>query len=481
MVRRAASLAAVAAIAAGIAATWSRLRQATAISGRLGRSARVWRLSARNSARFAVMKARGVGSPAERRAQLDAQFAVRTAEDVASELGEMKGVLMKAGQMISFIFEALPDDAQAALATLQADAAPMAPSLAAGVVTSELGKPPEESFLDWTDLPAAAASIGQVHRAVTEDGRDVAVKVQYPGVHAAIETDLDAAEVMYGMFSALMLKGLDVKGLVDELRDRMREELDYGLEARNAIEFGEVFAGHPWIRIPRVVGELCSTKVLTTEWVDGMSFDEFRLSASHDTRQRAGEVVWRFSQHAVHRHGAFNGDPHPGNYKFHHDGSVTFLDYGLVKRWSAGEWESLKPTLDAVIVHRDPERLVAAMETSGFLRPLHGLDADHVYDYVSSPYVPYLTDEFTYTRQWMIDTIAKIMNVQGPHADVIEHLNLPPSFVILDRVVWGINAILGKLEVSGPFRAMLLEYVAEGDPATDLGAAEAAWRAAARS
>jgi predicted unusual protein kinase regulating ubiquinone biosynthesis (AarF/ABC1/UbiB family) len=320
-----------------------------------------------------------------------------------------------------------------------------------------------------------------VHRAVTHDGRDVAVKIQYPGVHEAIESDLDAAEVIYGMFSAMMLKGLDAKGLVDELRERMREELDYRLEARNVTEFGEVFAGHPWVRIPQLVPDLSTEKVLTTEWVDGMTFDEFRRSASPDTKQRSAEVIWRFAQHAVNRYGAFNGDPHPGNYKFHHDGSVTFLDFGLVKRWSPGEWDQLRPTLDAVVVHRDPERVVAAMETAGFLRAGHGLAPDHVYDYVSSPYVPYLTDEFTFSRQWMIDTLGKIFDVQGPHGDVIESLNMPPSFVILDRVVWGVNAILGKLEAAGPFRAMILEYVADGEPATDLGAAEAAWRAGARS
>ena len=135
--------------------------------------------------------------------------------------------------------------------------------------------------------------------------------------------------------------------------------------------------------------------------------------------------------------------------------------------------------LDAIIVHRDPERLIGAMEQSGFLRTGHGLDPQLVYDYVSSPYQPYLVDEFTFTRQWMIDTLARILDVQGPHAEVIEALNVPPSFVILDRVVWGVSAILGKLEVSAPFRAMLLEYVADGEPATDLGAAEAAWRAGA--
>ena len=477
-----ASITSVVALAAALAAAATRARKAAAspITSRFSRSAKVWRLSARNAARYGVSRVRGVGSPAERRAELDAQFAIRTAADVAKELGEMKGVLMKAGQMVSFIFETLPEEAQTALATLQADAAPMAPSLAAAVVEAELGGPPERIFLDWSDLPVAAASIGQVHRAVTHDGRDVAVKVQYPGVHQAIESDLDAAEVMYAMFSTILLKNFDARGFVDELRDRMREELDYRLEARNVEEFGRLFAGHPWVRIPDLVGEYSTENLLTTEWVDGLSFDEFRRVASDATKQRAGEVIWRFAQHAVIRHGAFNGDPHPGNYRFHHDGSVTFLDFGLVKRWSPGEWDSLQPTLDAVILHRDPERLAMAMEQSGFLPRGHGLDAEHVFDYVSSPYVPYLTDEFTFTRQWMIDTIAKMFDVKGPHADVIECLNMPPSFVILDRVVWGVNAILGKLEAHGPFRAMLLEYVADGEPATDLGAAERAWRAGAR-
>jgi predicted unusual protein kinase regulating ubiquinone biosynthesis (AarF/ABC1/UbiB family) len=482
---RAASLASLAALAtalaAAAAATAAAKQNANPLSSRFRRSAKVWKLSARNTARYGVMRLRGLGTPAERRAALDEQFAIRTAADVAKELGEMKGVLMKAGQMISFIFEALPDEAQASLATLQADAAPMAPSLAAAVVTEELGKAPERAFLEWSDLPVAAASIGQVHRAVTPDGVDVAVKVQYPGVDAAIETDLDAAEMMYAVFSAMMLKGLDAKSLVDELRDRMREELDYRLEARNAQEFAELFAGHPWVRVPRLVPEFCTARLLTTEWVDGLTFDEFRAVASRETKQRAGEVIWRFAQHAVNHHGVFNGDPHPGNYKFHHDGSVTFLDYGLVKRWSPGEWETLSPSLDAIVVHRDPERLVAAMQTARFLRQGHGLDPQLVFDYVSSPYEPYLVDDFTYTRQWMIDTLNRMFDVQGKYAPVIEALNMPASFVILDRVVWGVSALLGKLEAHGPFRGMLLEYIAGGEPATDLGAAEAAWRAGAKS
>ena len=303
-----ASIASVIALAAGLAAAAQKAKESP-LTSRFNRSARVWKLSARNSARFAVSRVRGIGSAEERRAQLDEQFAIRTAEDVAKELGEMKGVLMKAGQLISFIFEALPDEAQEALATLQSDAAPMAPTLAANVVKGDFGKPPEKLFLDWSDMPVAAASIGQVHRAVTHDGRDVAVKVQYPGVHEAIESDLDAAEVMYAMFSSMMLKGLDAKGLVDELRERMREELDYSIEAGNLAEFEARFQGHPWVRIPKLVPELCSGRVLTTEWIDGMTFDQFRKNESAATKQRAGEVIWRFAQRAIMRHGDLQRRP----------------------------------------------------------------------------------------------------------------------------------------------------------------------------
>jgi len=282
--------------------------------------------------------------------------------------------------------------------------------------------------------------------------------------------------VMYAMFSAMMLKGLDAKGLVDELRDRMREELDYRLEARNITEFEYRFQGHPWVRIPKLVPEFSTEHLLTTEWIDGMGFDEFRKTASYETKQRTAEVIWRFAQNAIFRYGVFNGDPHPGNYKFHHDGSVSFLDFGLVKRWDPGEWELLEPSLDAIVVHRDPERLVRAMEHSGFLASGHGLDPDRVFEYVSSPYQPYLVDEFTFTRDWMRTTLGRIFDLGGQYAEVISKLNMPPSFVILDRVVWGVSAILGKLNVTGPWRAMLLEYRNDGPPATELGAAEAAWR-----
>jgi predicted unusual protein kinase regulating ubiquinone biosynthesis (AarF/ABC1/UbiB family) len=443
---------------------------------RIRRTARVWRLMARNGLRFGAHRLRRLTVRPHRRQALDDQLTIRTANDVARELGNMKGAMMKFGQLVGFIVEALPDDAQAAMATLQSDAPPMTAQAATDVVRAEFGRTPHRLFADWGDTPIAAASVGQVHRAVTRDGRDVAVKVQYPGVAAAIEADLANTEMLYRMVSAFALKGLDYKALVDELRSRMVEELDYGLEARNQQEFADYFHQHPFVHVPGVAPELSGRTVITSEWVDGMSFAQFCEVATPAAKQRAGEIIWRFAQHAVHVHGAFNGDPHPGNYRFRADGSVTFIDFGLVKRWTPGEWERLGPSLDAIVVHRDPQELLRAMEGVGFLQPGHGLDAQAVYDYVSTPYTPYLTDHYTFTRSFLRDTLGTILDIRGPHAPVIERLNMPASFVILDRVVWGVSAILGKLGATGPWRAMLLEYLADGEPATELGRLDAQWR-----
>ena len=442
---------------------------------RIRRSARVYRLTARRGASLAVLKVRGARATEEERQRLEQRFAIRTAEDVARELGGMKGAIMKAGQMISFIAEGLPPEAQAALATLQADVPPMAPSLAEKVVRDELGGEPEKLFLDWDPVPVAAASIGQVHKAVLHDGRVVAVKVQYPGVDAAIKGDLDNAELLYGMFASFALKGMDVKGIVDELRARMGDELDYRIEARCQAEFADLYAGHPFIRVPAVVPERSAQRVLTSEWVDGLRWDEFVETADWSVKQRAAEVLFRFAQGSVNRHGVFNGDPHPGNYRFAPDGTVTFLDFGLVKRWTPGELEQLAPVLDALL-DRDAQGTVDAMVDSGFLVPDHGLDPDRVWEYSSGPYVPYLDDEFTYYRGWTGETLGRTVDINGPYADVIQKLNLPPSFVILDRVVWGVSALLGRLGASGPWRGILAEYRHGAPPVTELGRQEAAWR-----
>ena len=436
----------------------------------------MWRLTARNALRYLWHRVRGRGADERRRAELDERFAVRTAQDVARELGQMRGVIMKAGQMASVLAEGLPEDARAALATLQSDAPPMAPSLVDQVVRAELGAAPERCFLDWQAVPVAAASIGQVHRAVTHDGVSVAVKVQYPGAADAITADLDNADALYRLVSMFALKGLDTRALVQELRERIGDELDYRREADHQRWFAAAFADHPALRVPQVIDRWSTAKVLTSQWVDGWTLEQLRAEGSAAARQRAAEAVWRFAQHSLHRLGRFNGDPHPGNFRFAPDGTVTCLDFGMVKTYSPGEWERLRPCLDGIIVDRDPEALVKAMIDVGFLSAGHGLDPDAVYDYVSTPYRPYLTDEFTFDGEFVRSAMSNIADVRGPQREVMARLNLPVSFVILNRVVWGVSGVLARLEARGPWRAMLLEYLTpDAPPATAMGAAEMAW------
>ena len=444
---------------------------------RLERQARMYRLSARRATQWGIMKVKGSRATEAERARLEESFAIRSAQDVAEVLGGMKGAIMKAGQMLSFVADGLPPEAQEALATLQADVPPMAPSLAEGVVLEELGKPANKLFLDWDPIPVAAASIGQVHRAVMPDGRVVAVKVQYPGVDKAIRSDLDNAELLYGMFAAFALKNMDVKPLVDELRARMGDELDYRLEARCQAEFADRYRGHPFIHVPDVIPERSSQRVITSEWVDGLSWADFTATATEEQKTTAAEILFRFAEGSIWHHRVFNGDPHPGNYRFHPEkGKVTFLDFGLVKRWSPGELESLSPVLDAVL-DRDPERTVKALVTAGFLPADHGLPAQRIYEFCSGPYIPFQQDEFTFTPEFVGATLQKMLDLQGEYGDVIRSVNMPPSYVILDRVVWGMSALCGRLRARAHWGAILDEYLHGAPPSTELGRAEQAWRA----
>ena len=474
--RRLAALGAVTGLAVAGAGAASVLRDQVR-RVHLERQVRVWRLTARRALHYAQLKIRGRRASEEQRARLEEQFAIRSAEDVAKVLGGMKGAIMKAGQMLSFIADGLPPEAKAALATLQADVAPMAPRLAEGVVRDELGADPDQLFLDFELVPVAAASIGQVHRAVMPDGRIVAVKVQYPGVDGAIKSDLDNAEVLYGLFAQFALKNLEVKALVDELRARMADELDYRHEAACQAEFAARYANHPFIHVPTVVPERSSQRVLTSEWVDGMRWTEFLETADQAAKDRAGEVIMRFAQGSIHLHGVFNGDPHPGNYRFHEDGSVTFLDFGLVKRWAPGEFDRLAPLLDAILAE-DPQALVDAAVSARFLAADHGFDPEFVFEYVRGPYEPFLTETFTYSRDWTGKALQTVVDVQGRYGELIKKLNMPTSYVILDRVVWGVSALLSRLEATNSWRGILSEYRKGAPPTTELGRVEAEWRSA---
>jgi predicted unusual protein kinase regulating ubiquinone biosynthesis (AarF/ABC1/UbiB family) len=440
------------------------------------RRLRLTALAARRGLDLAVTRVRRLVTRRDRRAELDDRFAVRSAEDVARELGHMKGAVMKLGQMLSFVVDGLPDEARDALAQLQANAPPMSPTLAEGVVRDELGADVTQLFSTWDPIPVAAASIGQVHRARLSDGTAVAVKVQYPGVDEAIGADLADARRLGALLSSVTLRSIDVDALAEELRDRMTDELDYRIEAANQQRFADRYRGHPFISVPDVVAERSSRRVLTSTWVDGMRFDELVASSDQDTRDRAGEAVFRFAQSSILRERCFNGDPHPGNYRFAPSGEVTALDFGLVKRLDDAEFDGLMPVLDAVL-DRDEQATTDAMVRAGFLAADHGLPAADVFACVSAPYRAYFDDEFTFTPAYTSEALRSLLDVRGPYADVLKALDMPPSFAMLDRVVWGVSAVLGRLGATGRWRGILQEYRFGAAPATPMGRAEAAWSA----
>jgi len=433
---------------------------------KLRRRARLAGLTARRGADLAATRTRVVAAPPERRARLEQEFAIRSAADAARELGNMKGAVMKLGQMMSFIGDGLPPEAQAALAQLQAEAPPMAPGLAAEVVRAELGADPAVLFRRWDEVPVAAASIGQVHRATMPDGREVAVKVQYPGIEDAIGSDLADGARLGALLSAVTLKSVDVAALAEELRHRLIDELDYRIEAVNQQDFAERWAGQPFQHVPPVIAERSGRRVLTTEWAEGLTFAEFLVEAPEAAHQTAGEAIFRFAQQSILRDRVFNGDPHPGNYRFALDGSVTFLDFGLVKRLDPADHAGLMSVLDGVLAG-DAEATTAAMVAAGFLAPDHGLAPARVFACVSAPYRAYFDEVFTFTPAYTGDALRSLLDVRGPYADVLAALDMPPSFVLIDRVVWGVSAVLGRLQATNRWRAIVLQY--RDDPAPDHG------------
>ncbi len=446
------------------------------------RRAELARLGGRAGAGFAVHRARRVFASAERQAELDQQFELRTAEQVAEALGGMKGAFMKLGQMASYLDVGLPDHAREALAGLQQDAPPMSAELAAGLIERELGAGPDSLFLEWDPAPLASASIGQVHRAITRDGRAVAVKVQYPGVDQAIAADLDSAGVVFGAMG-LAFSGFDPGPLVDEIRARVIEELDYANEARNQQLFADFYRDHPFIHVPDVVTELSTSRVLTTDLAEGVRF-EVMATWSQDERNLAAESIYRFVFRSLYRVHAFNGDPHPGNYLFQPGGRVTFLDFGLVKHFTQPEIEIFGDMIRALVMDGDTARYRSIIERIGLLKPGTPVSDDQVYDYFSHFYEFVLHDaEVTITPQWSTDAVSRYFDPTGPYGPIIKAANLPASFVIIQRINLGLMAILGDLEATANFRGIADELWpwVDGPPSTEMGKAEADWLAARRA
>lgn len=448
-------------------------------TGRASRNLVVARAASRAGGGWAMHRARRVFADAERRERLDTEHQLRTTEAVAETLGNMKGAMMKLGQMASYLDQGLPEPVRDALAQLQANAPPMAPDLAAGVVRSELGRAPGELFAEWDPVPIAAASIGQVHRALTHDGRAVAVKVQYPGVDDAIRGDLANAPVLFGALRAAF-PGLDTKPLVAELRERITEELDYLLEAENQRLFAHYYEGHPFIHVPAVVDELSSAKVLTTELATGARFAEVTAWPA-EQRDLAGEALYRFVFGSLYRLGAFNGDPHPGNYLFGSDGQVTFLDFGLVKRYTPAELRPFEDMITAMVLDRDVAAFRRIIESVGLLAPDNDFTDEQIGEYFGHFYEFVLDDEtVSMSQAYASETVSRFFDTGGVHGEIMKAANLPPSMVIIQRINLGLYAVLGELGATANWRRIaedIWPWVGR-PPSTDLGRKEAEWRAA---
>jgi len=423
-------------------------------------------------ARWGAHKARRVFAGAERKEELDREFELKTAEDVAKRLGNMKGAFMKLGQMASYLDQGMPEHMRKTLAVLQQDAPPMSRDLVIQAIKAELGDRPDVIFAEFDLEPIAAASIGQVHRAITHDGVPVAVKVQYPGVDKAIENDLSNADPLLRIMGRAF-PSLDPKPLVKELTERLVEEVDYELEARNQQKFWQYYQGHPYIHVPAVVSEHCTKRVLTTELAEGHRFDEL-LSWSQDERDLAAETLYRFTFGSMYQLHAFNGDPHPGNYLFRPGGEVTFLDYGLVKHFDQAAIDGFMTLIKAMVVDDD----MVAYRQNAIAQKLLAPEAedkvteDQLREYFGHFYEFVLSDqEYTTTPEYASETVRKIFAFSEASDGIAQFTNMPPNYTIVQRINLGLLAVFGELSATANWRRIAEELwpFVEGAPSTPMG------------
>ncbi|MEA3055421.1 MAG: hypothetical protein QOD30_853, partial [Actinomycetota bacterium] len=353
---------------------------------------------------------------------------------------------------------------------------PMSAELAAGVVEAELGAAPGAVFAEWDPVPIAAASIGQVHRAMTRDGVAVAVKVQYPGVEESIRADLDSFDT--AMFPAPVLyKNFDPKPFLNELRERIGEELDYRNEAANQRLFADWYRDHPFIHVPEVVDALSSGKVLTTELAEGVRFAELE-TWSQEERNLAGEAIFRFVFRSLYRLKAFNGDPHPGNYLFRPGGQVTFLDFGLVKHYSDEDLSQLLDLADALIIDPDLGKIRRAAVRAGYYPEDAPVSAEEIRDYSMAFWEMWREDApFRFTPEYATEVNRRFFLGRATHGAAVKYADMPARWTILQRINVGLIAILGRLGAEANWRRIVEEMwpITDRDPSTPLGEAEAAW------
>ncbi|MFI7659399.1 ABC1 kinase family protein [Micromonospora parva] len=400
---------------------------------------------------------------------ISAEIQQRTAEQLFSVLGQLKGGAMKFGQALSVFEAALPEEIAApyrqALTKLQEAAPPLPAASVHKVLAEQLGPDWRDLFVEFNDVPAAAASIGQVHRARWREpgfdaagaphSRDVAVKIQYPGAGDALLADLKQLSRLGGMFRAIQ-PGLDVKPLLAELRERITEELDYELEAESQRAFAAAYADDPEIYIPEVVD--ASPRVLVTEWVTGTPLADIIREGTEEDRNEAGRLMATLHLSAPQRAGLLHADPHPGNFRLLPDGRLGVIDFGAVARMPEGTPEPIG-RIAAMALRGNADEVVAGLRSEGFIGSADEIDAEGVLDFIRPMLEPIAADGFRFTRAWLRAEAGRLASPRSPTYQLSRQLNLPPSYLLIHRVTLGSIGVLCQLEAKAPYRSILERWL----------------------
>ncbi len=403
---------------------------------------------------------------------------LETAKQIVAVLGTMKGAAMKLGQVMSFLDVGLVpeehrEEFQRELAKLR-DAAPTVSfKQMRRVIEEDLEGPIDEVFESFDEEPIAAASIGQVYRArLADDGREVAVKVQYPGVAGAVRADLQNLDMIMRLLKR-MTPGLDVNAITEEIRERIVEELDYELEAQNQRSLARIYAGHPFIFVPPVVSSLSRERVLVSEFVHGVGFEELK-ERDQDERDRAGEIVFRFFMGSLYRHRQFSGDPHPGNFLLLADGRMAFLDFGLFKRMEPAPVE-LELAAQRAVVEDDAATLHSLLATSGFLPEPERVDPEHLLAFVTEAIWWYTTADEAVLLSPEIATQVMIesSDPRSSYFREMRHQAMRPEHLFGRRMEMLTLAVLSQLRARANWHRVAREWIYGDDPVTELGREEA--------
>ncbi len=450
-------------------------------AGRLARTARVGRLVTGQGLRWAGTRTANRVRTPEKAAAAQSERTAALVRQLVDQLAQMRGAAMKVGQLISMVeFDGLPEDEreelQRSLSSLRDSVPPVPFADLEKLMRQEYGEPVQRVFREFEERAFAAASIGQVHRATTLDGEDVAVKIQYPGVAEAVDTDLRNAMLLLPLVKRLA-PGLDVKAMAAEMRERIGEELDYELEAQSQRRIERLMRGHPFVRVPRVHTALSTRRVLVSEYVEGERFDAVR-QAGEAERDRYAEIVFRLYFGLLYRDRIALGDPHPGNYLLCPDGRVCFLDYGLLRDVDAAR-VSAERAIALAVRERDAEALKAALVTAGYLPAgrADAVDADFALGlmrmaikWYAVPGQRRFSPESSgrgRTRDRPDDEERAAMRMQ------VNQFTLPPESMLIRRMHGIVAVVLTQLRAGADWGAIAAEYLHGDAPATPLGQAEA--------